>query len=107
VLYIFLAESPKMTIINLNCLVSGSSENETFTIEISNDKKYELLKHMVKKCLAPLFDSIPSTQITLRLSANTKSSSTISCCEDVMDVISSVGDSNKYLDSPFWSWVES
>ncbi|CAG8669781.1 13576_t:CDS:1, partial [Cetraspora pellucida] len=70
VLYIFLAESPKMTIINLNCLVSGSSENETFTIKISNDKKYELLKHMVKKRLAPLFDSIPSIQITLRSSAN-------------------------------------
>ncbi|CAG8748472.1 3300_t:CDS:1, partial [Dentiscutata erythropus] len=44
-------------------------ENETFTIEISDDKKYELLKHMVKKRLAPLFDSIPSTQITLRSSA--------------------------------------
>ncbi|CAG8840734.1 28377_t:CDS:1, partial [Gigaspora margarita] len=63
--------SPKMTIINLNCLVSrSSSKNETFTIEISNNKKYELLKHMVKKCLAPLFDSIPSTQITFRSSAN-------------------------------------
>ncbi|CAG8755637.1 2562_t:CDS:1, partial [Racocetra persica] len=69
-LYIFLAESSKMTIINLNCLVSGSSENETFTIEISNDKKYELLKHIVKKRLASLFDSIPSTQITLCSSAN-------------------------------------
>ncbi|CAG8826711.1 11923_t:CDS:1, partial [Dentiscutata erythropus] len=48
----------------------GSSENETFMIEISNDKKYELLKHIVKKRLVPLFDSIPSTQITLRSSAN-------------------------------------
>ncbi|CAG8807007.1 26745_t:CDS:2 [Gigaspora margarita] len=67
----FISKSPKMIIINLNCLISGSSsENKTFTIEISNDKKYELLKHMVKKCLAPLFDSIPSTQITLRSSAN-------------------------------------
>ncbi|CAG8722703.1 32473_t:CDS:1, partial [Racocetra persica] len=60
-----------MAIINLNCLVSGSSsENEVFTIEISDDKKYELLKHMVKKRLAPLFDSIPSTQIILRSSPN-------------------------------------
>ncbi|CAG8694277.1 40614_t:CDS:2 [Gigaspora margarita] len=60
-----------MAIINLNCVVSGkNSENETFTIEISNDKKYELLKHMVKERLAPLFDSIPSTQITLRSSPN-------------------------------------
>ncbi|CAG8822240.1 15622_t:CDS:2, partial [Racocetra fulgida] len=24
-------------------------ENETFTIEISNDKKYELLEHVVKE----------------------------------------------------------
>ncbi|CAG8526499.1 13401_t:CDS:1, partial [Cetraspora pellucida] len=61
--------SPKMAIINLNCVVIGrNSEKETFTIEISNDKKYELLKHMVKEHLAPLFDSIPSTQITLRSS---------------------------------------
>ncbi|CAG8777257.1 4047_t:CDS:2 [Gigaspora margarita] len=59
---IYFKESPQMAIINLNCLVSGSSsENEVFTIEISDNKKYELLKHMVKKCLAPLFDSIPST----------------------------------------------
>ncbi|CAG8749361.1 8798_t:CDS:1, partial [Cetraspora pellucida] len=50
-----------MAIINLNCVVSGRNpENETFTIEISNDKKYELLKHMVKERLAPLFNSIPS-----------------------------------------------
>ncbi|CAG8773806.1 21499_t:CDS:2 [Gigaspora margarita] len=58
-------------IVSLNCIVTGSKhEYEVFTIEISNDKKYELLKHMVKKRLAPLFDSIPSTQIILRPSPN-------------------------------------
>ncbi|CAG8828508.1 8167_t:CDS:1, partial [Gigaspora margarita] len=62
---------PQMAIINLNCVVSGRNpKNETFVIEISNDKKYELLKHMVKECLAPLFDSIPSTQIILLPSPN-------------------------------------
>ncbi|CAG8682052.1 4196_t:CDS:1, partial [Dentiscutata heterogama] len=61
---------PQIVIINLNCVISGRNpENKTFTIEISDDKKFELLKHMVKKCLAPLFDSISSTQITLCLSA--------------------------------------
>ncbi|CAG8622204.1 5105_t:CDS:1, partial [Scutellospora calospora] len=62
---------PQIAIINLNCIISGKNpENKTFTIEISNDKKYKLLKHTVKKCLAPLFDSIPSTQITLHSSAD-------------------------------------
>ncbi|KAF0562278.1 hypothetical protein F8M41_000054 [Gigaspora margarita] len=54
-------------IVSLNCIVAGSKyEYEVFTIEISNDKKYELLKHMVKKRLAPLFNSVLSTQIVLR-----------------------------------------
>ncbi|CAG8612408.1 13030_t:CDS:1, partial [Racocetra fulgida] len=64
----------KMAIINLNCVLLNDngthSEDEIFTIEISNDKKYELLKHMVKERLAPFFDSVPSTKIRLRLSPN-------------------------------------
>ncbi|CAG8781313.1 12843_t:CDS:1, partial [Dentiscutata erythropus] len=63
-----------MAIINLNCVLINDkgkySEDEVFTIEISENKKYELLKHMVKKRLAPLFDFIPSTQIILRSFSN-------------------------------------
>ncbi|CAG8659697.1 6085_t:CDS:2, partial [Cetraspora pellucida] len=54
----------------LQLLSGGNTKNETFIIKISNDKKYKLLKYMVKKCLAPLFDSIPSTQITLHSWSN-------------------------------------
>ncbi|CAG8629228.1 9016_t:CDS:1, partial [Scutellospora calospora] len=40
-----------MAIINLNCVLLNDdnktySEDEIFTIEISNDKKYELVKDM-------------------------------------------------------------
>ncbi|KAF0424751.1 hypothetical protein F8M41_006444 [Gigaspora margarita] len=70
---IYFQESPKMAIVNLNCVLLNDngnySDDEIFTIEISNDKKYELLKHMVKKRLAPFFDSTPSTKIRLRLSS--------------------------------------
>ncbi|CAG8782432.1 23740_t:CDS:1, partial [Dentiscutata erythropus] len=63
-----------MAIINLNCVLVNDkgkySEDEVFIIEISEDKKYELLKHIVKKRLASLFDSIPSTQIILHSSPN-------------------------------------
>ncbi|CAG8802514.1 9475_t:CDS:1, partial [Racocetra fulgida] len=64
---------PKMAIINLNCVLLNDdnktySEDEIFTIEISKDKKYELVKDMVKNRLAPFFNSVPSTKIRLSLS---------------------------------------
>ncbi|CAG8753860.1 8906_t:CDS:1, partial [Acaulospora morrowiae] len=58
-------------IVSLNFQIDGNNnENEVFTIEISNDKKVDALKPIVKKRLAPLFDTIPSTQIKLSLTPN-------------------------------------
>ncbi|CAG8728341.1 17438_t:CDS:2, partial [Racocetra persica] len=58
-------------IVSLNFQIDGNNnENEVFTIEISNDKKVDALKPIVKKRFAPLFDTIPSTQIKLSLTPN-------------------------------------
>ncbi|CAG8570551.1 25699_t:CDS:1, partial [Gigaspora rosea] len=53
---------PQMAMFNLNYVLLGDdetySEDEIFTIEISNDKKYELAKDMVKNRMAPFFNSV-------------------------------------------------
>ena len=43
----------------------GRKTDETFVIEISNEKKVDALRPIIKKRLAPLFDNIPSTKIRL------------------------------------------
>ena len=45
----------------------GRKTDETFVIEISNEKKVDALRPIIKKRLAPLFDNIPSTKIMLFL----------------------------------------
>ena len=43
-----------------------TNDEEIFVIEISKEKKVDMLKPLVKKRLAPLADKIPSTQIDLQ-----------------------------------------
>ncbi|CAG8639123.1 14509_t:CDS:1 [Cetraspora pellucida] len=70
--FYFLQSPPKMATINLNYVLLNNdnktySEDEIFTIEISKDKKYELVKDMIKNCLALFFNSVLSTKICLSL----------------------------------------
>ncbi|CAG8677803.1 16341_t:CDS:1, partial [Racocetra fulgida] len=44
--FIFLAEFLKCQLLTLTIVSRRNPENKTFTIKISDDKKYELLKHM-------------------------------------------------------------
>ncbi|CAG8517108.1 22087_t:CDS:2, partial [Cetraspora pellucida] len=47
------------------CINKSYCEDDIFVIDISKNKKVDSLKPIIKKRLAPLFDHIPSTKITL------------------------------------------
>src|SRR2546421_2088291 len=53
--------------ISLNFRIhDNTNDDEIFVIEISKEKKVDMLKPLVKKRLAPLANDIPSTQINLQ-----------------------------------------
>ena len=53
--------------ISLNFRIHDSTnDEEIFVIEISKEKKVDMLKPLVKKRLAPLANNIPSTRINLQ-----------------------------------------